>query len=217
MGMVMEKPDKEILISSYLDGELAPSKTRIFAKEIRHNKELKEQTLNVLEAMVLLKALTKEEQREELPAALLDKIKTTRKKRRLWDIKMPRAVAAVLMVSVFLLGIGLGQRSIPDGVETASTNQSSFFQVPAAYDHIVQSALEYNLSGTPKKWMDSDVSLLITPLKSYRDNDGIFYRLYQMEVYSQKQQQTFRCIAFRNKDRKWQTKTISFSERMNEI
>jgi hypothetical protein len=60
------------------------------------------------------------------------------------------------------------------------------FQLPSAYRQVISQSLETHLSGDPLAF-DLNAAghrIIITPIKTYRDKNGQYYRRYTMELIS---------------------------------
>ena len=82
---------------------------------------------------------------------------------------------------------------------------------PAGYNRIVQEAMEYNLSGTPRQWQspENQAVIIVTPVKTYRDKNGQYFREFQVEVTTPTQNRQVNGLAHRQKG-EWKTKAVYF-------
>ena len=121
-------------------------------------------------------------------------------------------VAAVLILGV--LGFGSGML-----LERSTVEQFPAFinPLPEPYREVVDKALEYNLSGTPQEWRapGGSVAVTVTPVKTYRDKNGVYFREYQMEVTSATQRSQINGLAYRTSKGDWETKAIYFMHAEN--
>ena len=80
------------------------------------------------------------------------------------------------------------------------------------YGHVVDAALEHNLSGNPRKWREPQqpTIIMVTPVKTYRDSKNIYYREYRLEIMADDQRQQVNGLAYRSGSGKWITKALFF-------
>ena len=84
--------------------------------------------------------------------------------------------------------------------------------LPASYSNIVDAALEFNLSGKVHEWRapGKAIAVKVTPVKTYRDKAGVYYREYKMEVVTGTHQSRVNGLAYRSAEGKWTTKVLYF-------
>ena len=80
------------------------------------------------------------------------------------------------------------------------------------YSHVVDAALEHNLSGNPRRWSEPQqpTIIMVTPVKTYRDRKNIYYREYRLEILADDQRQQVSGLAYRSGSGKWITKALFF-------
>ena len=80
------------------------------------------------------------------------------------------------------------------------------------YRQVVDAALENVLSGTPHEWRNGlrPVTVRVTPLKTYRDKAGVYYREYRLEVNRNNQTLQVNGLAYRAGKGAWKTKALYF-------
>ena len=83
---------------------------------------------------------------------------------------------------------------------------------PAQYSHVIEEALENNVSGTSRQWQEPRSTLIVdvTPVRTYRDKDGTYYREYRLEVNSANERSQLNGLAYRDVNGRWQTKVLYF-------
>ena len=71
--------------------------------------------------------------------------------------------------------------------------------------------MEYNLSGTPRQWQspENQAVIIVTPVKTYRDKNGQYFREFQVEVTTPTQNRQVNGLAHRQKG-EWKTKAVYF-------
>ena len=108
-----------------------------------------------------------------------------------------------------VLGFGIGILVERDVSQNFS---GEFSSIPARYKDVVDAALEYNLSGSPRKWQapNAAVVITVTPVQTYRDKNGVYYREYHLEVATKTEQNRINGLAYRSVNGKWKTKAIFF-------
>lgn len=213
----MNRATDEILLSSYIDGELSPEETDAVATALRTDTEMRTIALDMLETNARIKAMARQEQQEPLPPPLLESVyggdRASSWRRPLHS----KLLMAAMVVLTLLIGYGSGRLYQVEIAETQHT--APIYQIPDKYDHIVQTVLELSVSGVTREWRDKEmnVALSVTPIKTYRNKEGVFYRLYSLEIHSEKEQQKMRCLAFRNSDKHWTTQTIFFDDQQKKM
>ena len=77
---------------------------------------------------------------------------------------------------------------------------------------VVDAALEFNLSGKPREWRAprGSIAVKVTPVKTYRNQEGIYYREFKMEVITDTRQSRINGLAYRTTGGKWATKVLYF-------
>ena len=80
------------------------------------------------------------------------------------------------------------------------------------YGHVVDAALEHNLSGKSREWREPQqpTIIMVTPVKTYLDSKNIYYREYRLEIMADNQRQQFNGLAYRSGSGKWITKAMFF-------
>jgi surface antigen len=115
------------------------------------------------------------------------------------------AAAAVLLLAGFGVGKVLQNGSV-NGLSALGTS------LPAAYQQVVDRALEHNLSGTVHQWQppEDETLVKVTPVKTYRSPDGRYYREYVLEIDAGKQKTQVKGLAYRTGKQQWKTKALFF-------
>ena len=73
------------------------------------------------------------------------------------------------------------------------------------HSDVVDAALENDLSGTSHKWRQGlrPVTVRVTPLKTYRDKEGVYDREYRLEVKRNDQTVYVNGLACRESNGTW--------------
>jgi len=204
----MKRNINETLLSAYLDGELDATAMSEADLLLEKDETAKEYVLETVRTTAFLRANMKDILHEESPKRLLDALDKSKnsKSGRIPEFPSLMRVAAILILGVLGFGSGvLLERS------TVERFPVSFDPLPAAYCQVVDDALEYNLSGTPQKWRAPGgmVDVTVTPVKTYRDKNGVYYREYHMEIASGTDRSKIKGLAYRKLKGEWETKTLS--------
>ena len=71
--------------------------------------------------------------------------------------------------------------------------------------------MEYNLSGSPRQWQSSEnqAVIIVTPIKTYRAENGQYFREFRMEVSNATERRQVSGLAYRQKG-EWITKAVYF-------
>jgi len=199
----------ERTLSAYLDGELDDAAMHEVDEFLRQDAKAREYVLNATRTTAFLKADSNAILHAEVPEHLVAAVKShavsgVRNKPVVRTVF--RIAAAIVLV---LLGYGAGNLFI--------NNQPGHLPVTVApvlkqYAHVVDAALEHNLSGTPRKWNEPQqpTMIMVTPVKTYRDSKNIYYREYRLEVIAENQHQQVDGLAYRSSSGKWITKALFF-------
>ena len=203
------KPKKnEALLSAFLDGELDAAAMSEADLLLEKEETAKAYVLETVRATAFLRANMKGVLQEESPKRLLD----TLDKRKISRFsKLPAFPSLIRMAAILVLGfLGFGSGVLMER-STVDRFPVLINPLPAAYCEVVDKALEYNLSGTPQKWRapGGKIDVTVTPVKTYRDKNGIYYREYQMEVASGTDRSKIKGLAYRKLKGEWETKTLS--------
>jgi len=205
----MNQQFDELTLSAYIDGELDPDTMREVDWFLEQDKDAQKYVLNAIRATARLRSCMNGDIKENIPEHLIAAVRRQppKKERRKTVIHpLLRIAAAILLV---LLGFGAGSFLKRDGNGDYSMLTAA---LPARYNQMVDQALEYNLSGTPKEWHapQSAVIVSVTPVKTYRDKSGLYYREYRLEVRAERESRLIKGLAYRTADGKWKTKAVFY-------
>ena len=205
----MNQQFDELTLSAYIDGELDPDTMREVDSFLEQDKNAQKYVLNAVRAAARLRRFMNGDLNENIPEHLISAIRPQpEKKQRRKALIYPlfRMAAAILLV---LLGFGAGSFLQRDGNGDFSMLTAA---LPARYSQVVDQALEYNLSGTPREWQAprSAVIVSVTPVKTYRDRSGLYYREYRLEVRAERERRQIKGLAYRTAGGKWKTKAVFY-------
>ncbi len=204
------------MLSAYLDGELDAAAMSEADRLLEKDEAARRYVLGVVRTTALLRANMNNVLGEAIPQRLLDSLseqKITRSGRKTVIPKLIR-VAAVLILG--LLGFGGGVLMERNSVERLSAVMAP---LPARYSDVVNRALEYNLSGRAQKWQASGsaVAVTVTPVQTYRDKNGLYYREYRLEVATKNDRSRINGLAYRTSKGHWKTKALFFPNGKNAV
>ena len=77
---------------------------------------------------------------------------------------------------------------------------------------VIDAALEFNLSGKSRDWKapGGSITVKVTPVKTYKDKAGVYYREYRLEVATDTHHSQINGLAYRTDNGKWSTKVMYF-------
>lgn len=205
----MNQQFDELTLSAYIDGELDSDTMEEVDSFLEQDKTARKYVLNAIRATARLRSFMNGDLNENIPEHLIAAIRPqpAKKGRRIAVIHgVFRMAAAVLLV---LLGFGAGSFFERDSDENFSMLTTA---LPSRYNDMVDQALEYNLSGTPREWQvpRSAAVVCVTPVKTYRDSNGLYYREYRLEVKAKREHQQVKGLAYRSASGKWKTKAVFY-------
>ena len=178
-------------------------------KLVDTDEQAKDFILKCVRKTALLKSSLNSVLNEELPEDLVDSIHrlpagATRNRKITSHIY--RLAAAILFV---LVGYGSAL-----WVGNGGDAGGSFEIAPVLdrYGHVLDAALENNLSGTPGQWHEPDNSMIITvtPVRTFRDGGSQYYREYRLQIANSAGRQDVGGLAYRTAGGKWKTKMLIF-------
>jgi len=198
----------EITLSSYVDGELDSESMREVEAYLESNSEARKYVMNAIRTTARLRGSMNRVLHEEVPEQLLKAIIPQQiKQSRQSSVFHPlfRMAAAIVLI---LLGFGAGWL-VPIGGDRPAFIMPTPF--PADYNRVVQEAMEYNLSGAPRQWESpgNQAVIIVTPVKTYRDRTGQYFREFRMEVSTATENKQVNGLAQRQKG-EWKTKAVYF-------
>jgi len=205
----MKKTYDETVLSAYVDGELDAATMSEVDSFLGQNPAAAGYVLDTVRTTARLKAAMNAVLQEDVPRRLLDTLspqQVVSSRRKLLLRHLLRA-AALLILGILGFGIGiLMERSAADKYPV------QIAPLPAPYSDMVDAALEFNLSGKSRDWVAPGGSLAVkvTPVRTYRDPDGVYYREYRLELATGAHQSRVNGVAYRTAQGKWTTKVLYF-------
>jgi len=205
----MKPTHDEITLSAYLDGELDVAAMQAVDLDLETDAAARKYVLDATRAAALLRAAGNRVLKEDIPQRLFDALSPEhriRSRRRPVIANLIR-IAAFLLLGVIGFGTGMFMER-----KTTGNLPASIAPLPARYSQVVEAALEYNLSGKSREWRAprGSVAVKVTPVKTYRDKAGVYYREYKLEVATDTQRSQINGLAYRTPDGKWATKVLYF-------
>lgn len=196
-------------VSAFIDGELDPAAMIEVDKLMDSDQQAKDYTLKCVRKTALLKSSLNSVLNEEVPDKLVNSIHrfpAGGERRRNITSHIYRLAAAVLLV---LVGYGSAL-----WVRNGAGANGSFEIAPVLdrYGHVLDAALENNLSGIPGKWEEPRGSMVITvtPVRTFRDAGSQYYREYRLQIASSEGNRDVGGLAYRTTGGKWKTKMLYF-------
>ena len=199
----------ERTLSAYMDGELDAETMLEVDALLEQDQKARRYVLNAVKTNAHLRSLTHAALQEEVPDRLLDVLSPPQAQESgsRWFIQPLYRMAAAVLLVFMGMGAGLwidlnGSKQIP----------AMMLPLPDRYHQIVNQTLEHNLSGTSAKWHEPQIPFIITvtPVRTYRDQNGLYYREYHMEVATDTDRNQVKGLAFRDADGNWKTKALYF-------
>lgn len=212
----MKTGNDQELLSAYMDGELAPDELEAVDELLEKDGTAREFVLDAVRVNARLRGRYNSVLSEEIPPRLHDTVETTAP----ISYKTPaivRNLARIAAVLVFVtLGFGAGNLfNRPDSGSILTRLDG----MPAELMPVVADVLENNLSGSPRQWSSrfGFDPITVTPVKTYRDDNGRFFREYTLEFSYQGRQRRVIGLAYRTEAGLWNTKALFFESQDNSI
>ena len=205
----MKEPHDEKILSAYIDGELDTAAMQQVETIIENNAEASKYVLGALKTTARLRADMQPVMNEEIPDRLLsvfEKQETRKIRKRSVFLNLGRAAAAVLLVVFGFVAADQIDRYKSVGIPKYISS------MPWIYSDVVNQALENNLSGTTRQLQGqgSGATIQVTPVKTYRDQGGVYYREYRFEATGGDQEVMLNGLAYRTSKGNWETKALFF-------
>ena len=202
------RQDEDIL-SAYIDGELVPAAMEEIEETIEKENSARAYIIDSVKTAARLRASMNRTLEEQVPdrllAALDSRSDRQHRQRPIMSAFVRLAAAILILISGFLVGkvISTGDdKQLPALVAN----------LPAPYRQVVDEALEYNLSGMPRQQQlsQNSITVTVTPVRTYRNSDGRYYREYRLEISGGNQPVRINGLAYRADPGRWTTKAIFF-------
>ena len=196
-----------LTLSAYMDGELDPQTMQSVERYLDNDADARRFVIEAMRTTVLLRAGSNAALHEPVPSRLLDVFAPPPEKRRLWPRGHFPAMKLAAALALVVVGVGLGLIYQPTA---APPGQWPSFQPLSAYRQFISQSLETQLSGDPLA-LDLNAAgerIIITPIKTYRNKDGQYYRGFTMELITGDAQRTYRGMAYRMGKSDWRTAAL---------
>ena len=205
----MKKTFDETILSAYIDGELDPSTMDEVDSFIETDPQAGRYILDTVRTTARLKAGMNAILQEEIPQRLLDTLSPQQVAGSRRKPLMRSIMRLAAFVILGIVGFGIGTLMERDAGELYP---SVIAPLPARYSEVVDEALEFNLSGKPREWRAprGSTAVKVTPVKTYRDKAGVYYREYRLEVATDNQRSQINGLAYRTAKGNWTTKVMYF-------
>ena len=205
----MNQKINDIMLSSYVDGELDEESMREVEAFLERDSEARKYVVNAIRTTARLRESMNKVLYEEVPEHLINSILDRPKAEgRLSTALQPlyRMAAAIILI---LFGFGAGWLLLPTSGDVPAFMGTTPFQ--AEYNQVVNDAMEYNLSGAPRQWQspENQTVIIVTPVKTYRDKNGQYFREFRMEVTTATERRQVNGLAYRQNG-EWITKAVYF-------
>ncbi len=205
----------ESTLSQYLDGTLEYQCVCETADQIARDPKTCEMMLELLRTHALLKALGNETIAEDVPARMLESFQSKAVKK--WNANFLKRPFLQVAATIALIVVGFASGRVAKS--DAYTAVTIFPGIPVALEKTVNTVLENEKSGIAHSWSDitGRVSAKVTPIKTYRDGKGSFYRIYFIELSRGKSNRQLAGVAHRIGKDNWQTQSVFSRDHIDEI
>jgi hypothetical protein len=195
-------------LSAFIDGELDEIGMLEVDQLMDSDEQARDYALKCLRKTALLKSRLNAVMHEAVPERLVNTVHRHRlagEQRRRMTAGWYRLAAAIILV---LVGYGAAFFAGNGG----TNGPLEIAPLLSRYGHVLDAALENNLSGTPGKWQEpgESVTITVTPVKTYRDAGNQYYREYRLRISSSAGRQDVGGLAYRTGGGKWKTKMLIF-------
>lgn len=203
----MKRLDDQLLCQ-YIDGTLDSIETAEIANWLAIDPEGRVRLAQLLGARARMRAFGKMVMAEPVPLNLVATVRRTPLGRNgswvTWPV-LRYAAALVLVISSFFLG--------RLQLTAAGTAAQVFPVVPVGLQQVVNATLELEPSGRERSWQDRQgLSARVVPIRTFRGEDGQYYRMFTLELSQDDQIQRYTAIARRTGKESWQTRSLSLEE-----
>jgi anti-sigma factor RsiW len=199
----------ELTLSAYIDGELDTATTQEVDVFLEKDANARQYVLNVLRTTARLRGAMNAMLHEDVPDHLVDALRPypVKKENRSFLRHPALRMAAAIVLAV--LGFGAGTILNRQGNDLLPVLSAP---LPAAYRHVVDQALEFNRSGIANKWQapQEALAVTVTPVKTYRDKNGRYFREYRLEIATAQQRRQMKGLAYRTGEGKWKTSAVFY-------
>lgn len=197
----------QLTLSAYVDGELDRQTMREVERFMDSDAQARQFVLDAMHATVLLRVGGNEAVLEPVPDRLRQVFARPAAATPAWrEMRFP-ALKLAAAFALVIVGIGLGLIFKPGGRPVPG---QPYQLLSATYERAINESLEHHLSGAP---LSLDLGsggqrIIITPIKTYRNPEGQYYRGYDMELFTDGRRQKFRGMAYRTGHAQWRTTAL---------
>jgi len=195
----------DVILSCYLDGELDYARAAEVSDNIAHDAHTRDKFVALATSQAQLRAYCQTHYNSAVPMHINRSLDKARKRNVFpLDQKGFLQLAAVLVVCI--ASYFAGRQNSAD----LSLQASLVPAIPATLEQTINSVLEYQRSGSEQGWieMHDGTSARITPVKSFRGDEGAFYRMYLIDLSGESGTQHFWAMASRVGKENWQTRGV---------
>jgi hypothetical protein len=205
----MKKTFDEKILSAYIDGELDAATMDEVDSCLETDPQAARYILDTVRTTARLKAGMNAILQEEIPQRLLDTLSPQQAARSRRKPLMRNIMRLAAFIILGVVGFGIG--TLMEG-NTGDQYPAVIAPLPAHYSEVVDAALEFNLSGKSREWRAprGSIAVKVTPVKTYRDKAGVYYREYRLEVATDNQRSQINGLAYRTAKGNWTTKVMYF-------
>ncbi len=204
----MNQKFDDLTLSSYVDGELDPESMREVELFIESDADARRYVVNAIKTTARLRQSLNKVLYEQVPEKLVNTILTQQKEKGRFSTAFHPVFRMAAAIILILVGFGAGWLVPTNGDQPVFTMPTPF---PAGYDQVLQEAMEHNLSGSPRQWQspENQAVIIVTPVKTYRDNSGQYFREFRMEISTASERRQVNGLAYRQKG-EWKTKAVYY-------
>lgn len=206
----MTRQFDEKTLSAFFDGELDDLAMQEVDEFVRQDHGAQKYLLDAARTTAFLKAASNQILHEKVSDKLIDTVRRPGEngERRSAIFRPVLQIAAAIVLVVIGFGAGSLLKNEPLSVPMASVGS-----ILEQYAPMVNAALENNLSGSPRKWSEPrQPVIMVTPIKTFRDRNNIYFREYRLEVVTETYRQSVSGVAYRAGGGRWITKALYFED-----
>lgn len=204
----MNRSFDETTLSAFVDGQLDTDTMKEVAAFMEVDLNAQQYVWEAFKAQAQLRAAMNPVADEKIPPRLLAALEqpAAAETPGRWIPAFVRAAAAVVLLTI---GVGVGW--VVQGIGNGG-GAGGFESLPARYSQVVDAALENNLSGKPTDWKapEGRMTVTVTPVRTFKDFKGQFYREYTLVVSAGEQRSQLSGLAYRTGQGRWKTKAVFF-------
>jgi len=196
-----------LTLSAYVDGELDRRTMREVERYLDSDAQARQFVLDAMHATVLLRAGGNEALLEPVPERLRKIFERPAAPAFNWrGVPFP-ALKLAAAFALVIIGVGLGLIFRPGA---APVPGEPYEMLPAAFTRAINESLEHHMSGKPLSMAlgPGGPRIVVTPIKTYRNPEGLYYRGYDMELITGADHRKFRGMAYRTGHAEWRTTAL---------